>query len=286
MNDTLVIILCETRAHRLTSELFFQNVLDSLHADLALCVGLNKNTDKPNPFYDRATYIWETEEPDDLGEVYDSIKQKEHSPEDWRQLLSLQDLWLGGIQSNQKGSGAFLYWFRWILSQKIKELNLLQKYKWFIVTRSDFMWRIPHPPVNFCDPTKIYIPNGEHYEGFTDRHIIASNKHILDAIDLMEPIIHRPTWLYQAYKEYLGDKIANPETLIKFMLEQRGLLNRVVQFPYVMYTVREINGATRWTEGVYSEEFGYYIKYTREYESYLKYKDEIQEKDDWFFYLK
>ena len=39
-----------------------------------------------------------------------------------------------------------------------------------------------------------------------------------------------------------------------------------------MYSVRNMNGSTRWSEGIYSEQLGYYIKYYSEYERCEFYK--------------
>ena len=66
----------------------------------------------------------------------------------------------------------------------------------------------------------------------------------------------------------------NLEQLIMFHLHQNNVLHLVKEFPYVMYAVRNINGSTRWSEGVFSNYLGYYIKYTSEYEksSYYKHK--------------
>ena len=68
----------------------------------------------------------------------------------------------------------------------------------------------------------------------------------------------------------------NIEMLIKFHLEQNNVLHLVKQFPYVMYSVRNINGSTRWSEGVYSKDLGYYIKYQSEYDKSNFYKNEFE----------
>ena len=68
----------------------------------------------------------------------------------------------------------------------------------------------------------------------------------------------------------------NLEQLIMFHLNQNNVIHLVKEFPYVMYAVRNINGSTRWSAGVFSNYLGYYIKYTSEYEksSYYKHKFE------------
>lgn len=58
----------------------------------------------------------------------------------------------------------------------------------------------------------------------------------------------------------------NLEQLIKFNIEQNNVLHLVKEFPYIMYSIRNINGTTRWRGGDYSNKLGYYIKYQSEYD--------------------
>jgi len=284
--DTLVIILNETRAHETTGMLMMKNVIHKLNADLALCVGINENTDRNNIFYKSAKYIWETQQTGDLGDLYDEIKIKEKSDKNWREILNVPhgDL-MGGVKSNHKGSGAFCIYNRYILYKKIIELALDTKYKWFIITRSDFIWNIPHPPTDILDINRIYIPDGEYYAGFTDRHMIVSYKYVKKCINLMEPIIHRPEWLFQLL---IQEQKINIEALIKIMLIQNNICKYVHLFPYVMYTIREKNGPSNWANstGTYNEELGYFIKYDNEYKLYKHYKDKILNDNDWINILK
>ena len=46
----------------------------------------------------------------------------------------------------------------------------------------------------------------------------------------------------------------------------------VKEFPYIMYSVRALNGTTRWANGTYSNKLGYYIKYEGEYNKSTTYK--------------
>jgi hypothetical protein len=43
-----------------------------------------------------------------------------------------------------------------------------------------------------------------------------------------------------------------------------------------MYSVRNINGTTRWSQGNYSNKLGYYIKYQSEYDKSSNYKNEFE----------
>jgi len=262
-SDTLVIILSETRAHELTYQLFEKNVLKHLNADLALCVRNNEKREN-NPFYQNAKYIWDyEEESSDLSKYYDMISKQENSTEDWKKILLLDTMLAGGLPGHM-GSGAYNYLYKWYLVQNIRNLGLVRKYKWFVLARSDNMWNVPHLSMSDLDEDKIYIPNGEHHSGYCDRHLIVSYKYFEQCINLMKLIIHFPDSVVQ-------NNPINPESLFKLCIEKNGLKNNIVFFPYMMYTVRAIDGATRWSIGEYYPELGYCIKYAAEYDLYKVY---------------
>src|SRR5262245_24305554 len=101
----LVAVTAETRGWQLTAESFFANVLDVLDADLALCVG---DHETPNTLYERAKYVWRTQEPENWGEAYD---RKSGGP-DWRVLLKPGAQLLGGIEDGEElGSSAIVQYY-------------------------------------------------------------------------------------------------------------------------------------------------------------------------------
>jgi hypothetical protein len=71
----------------------------------------------------------------------------------------------------------------------------------------------------------------------------------------------------------------NLEQLIKFHLEQNNIIDHVKEFPYIMYTVRNLNGSTRWSAGEYSNELSYYIKYKSEYDKSTDHKNEYEKSE-------
>ena len=290
MTDTLVIILCETRAFRLCQDNFKKNVLDQMNCDLALCVGINKTTEKTdNKYYSYAKYIWETEDPEDCGHVYDEIRIAEGGDPKWIKLLEVRnDMNLGGIRNRvtapNHGSGAYLYYYRWLLLNRLRENNLIEKYKWFIVTRSDFIWKIPHPDTKLLNENNIYIPDGEKYGGVTDRHTILPAKYVETYLNIIQPILHTPRIVKEAYDDTMEQ--INPECFIKWWLEYNDIYKHVKFFPYVMYSVRERNGSSSWSYGNWNEDLGYYIKYEKEFESYQKFVDVFKSQQEWVDFYK
>ena len=72
-------------------------------------------------------------------------------------------------KKDRVGGSSILLFYRWLLLKKLIENNLIKKYNRFIITRSDFLWPIKHPPLNQMDEKYIWIPDGESFGGITDR---------------------------------------------------------------------------------------------------------------------
>ena len=280
LESVLVIVLAETRAHQHTFELFRKNMLHNLQADLCLCVADNEREDARNPFYRHAKHIWRYPEPEDWGDAFDQAQRQSGLTGDWRLLLNIRDQWLGGVlgEGQHPGSAGILLFFRWFLNDRLQATGVITQYDRFIVTRSDFVHRIPHTPLELLDPDYIWIPFGEDYNGYTDRHIVASQQDILDVLSITNPILCEPEQLAAEMQPFAH---WNLEQFIKFSFARQGLINRVKRYPYTMYAVRPLDGHTRWREGEFDERLGYFIKYPGEFKRYRIARLLIREKGDW-----
>jgi hypothetical protein len=357
MNKTLVIILSETRASELTFDNFKKNVIDELNADLCLCIGVKKDYDYNNPFYQLAKYKFTYDEPEDYGDAFEyaynilgenrpkyeylknmnalygklqrpqqstnnityygniivndkmddeivvhtnefsddlwknqtygiknsdgNIVPQEHvdtykKPLYWREFLKVKDQYLGGIKDNlnqHPGSAGILIFFRWFLLKNLIDNDLINKYDRFVITRSDFIYQLPHPKIEIMNENCIWIPDCENYGGYTDRHVVLSKNNIEPYLNILNNLVIRSNEYYIKMKDYHE---WNLEKLIKFHLVQNNVEHLVKEFPYVMYSVRNMNGTTRWAQGTYSEQHGYFIKYPSEYEKSSYYKKEYE----------
>ncbi len=200
----------------------------------------------------------------------------------WREFLKIKDQYMGGIKDSNNqhpGSAAILIFFRWFLLKNLIENDLINKYDRFIITRSDFIYQLPHPMLESMDKNYIWIPDEEHYGGYTDRHVILSKDNIEYYLNILNNMVLKSNDYFNKMKLHPN---WNLEKLIKFNLEQNNVIHLVREFPYIMYSIRPINGTTRWTEGVFSNELGCYIKYPSEFKksSYYKNQFEIHEKSE------
>jgi len=194
----------------------------------------------------------------------------------WREFLKIKDQFLGGIKdphNQHPGSAGILIFFRWFLLKSLIENDIINKYDHFVFTRSDYIYQLPHPKVEFMDKSTIWIPDSEHYYGYTDRHAILSQQNIESYLNILNNMVLRSN----EYLLKMQNKCNwNLEQLIMFHLEQNNVLQHVKEFPYVMYSVRNINGSSSWSMGEFSEKLGYYIKYQSEYEKSSYYKTEFE----------
>jgi hypothetical protein len=131
---------------------------------------------------------------------------------------------------------------------------------------------LPHPKLELLDEKYIWIPDGESYGGYTDRHAIVNRQTIIPYLNILNNFVLKSNEYFTKLKDH--DQW-NLEKIIKFNLEQQNQI--VKEFPYVMYAVRNKDTGTRWAQGNYSEELGYYIKYQSEYDKSSDYKNEFNE---------
>ena len=193
----------------------------------------------------------------------------------WREFLKIKDHLFGGVKDNYNehpGSAGILIFFRWFLLKNLIDNDLINKYDRFIITRSDFIYQLPHPKLHLMHENYIWIPDCEYYGGYTDRHVILSKQNIESYLNIFNNMVIKSNEYFMKMK---NKHDWNLEQLIKFHLKQNNVLHLVKELPYVMYSVRNINGTTRWSGGIYSNTLGYYIKYKSEYEKSNDYKNKF-----------
>jgi len=166
---------------------------------------------------------------------------------------------------------------------------LINKYDRFIITRSDFIYQLPHPKVEYMDENFIWVPDGENYGYYaiTDRHAILSKNTIIPYLNMLNNMVIKSNLYFSKMKnlhrvlpdnEISYDWINNKdsfyrkveyewclEKFINFHLEQNNLEHLLRHFPYIMYSARSKNINSTWAFGTYHYKLGYYIKYWTEY---------------------
>ena len=278
-NKSLVILLGELRAGEQAWGSLYKNVLDLNSADLAVLTSRNTTLYPDSSLLKRAKHVWYYDNLDDWADAVDEINgtrwRTTHLPHfhDWN-VYSYpgrnRTILFGGIGGHScdpitarvnycthDGSGIIIFMLRYWLMQHIEE-DVLDKYETFVITRTDHVYLCRHDFRNLSlRENTIWVPSGEEYGGYSDRHLIAGRDNVLDALDIMRSLILTPyEWDYEIHH--------NTERFIKHVWHGKNL--RVKQFPRVMFTVAAENDSTRWQVAkTKSETFpGLLIKYPRE----------------------
>ncbi len=285
MERVLVCLLASTRSHQLAFPSFKKYVLDELNADLALALTIDEKYDYANPLWQHAKYRWTAPVFADYGEAFDWVQhrlcqQREIPAPDWRLLLRVKGIWQGGIRSPypQKSVAALLPFCRWILLQGMQQDSVLDRYDRFVITRSDFIWLCPHPPLSILDRDALWFPDGEHWGGINDRHLVASRADIVDCLNGIEEILLHPNELY----EDLKGKEPNGEQFFHHQLARKGILHKAKFFPYVMYLARAVSDKSpAWTRGRYEPARGHFVRYEDEFRRARAFATIIRSRADW-----
>lgn len=229
---TLVCVLGQIRAADRTWAPFKKYVLDELDADLALCIHTTATPEVRTPFHDHAKYIFECREDSPCW-----AKRFDEMNPAWRSLADIPGDWIGPTQ-DRKGSGGILLYLRWFLYQNLPT----GKYDQIIVTRSDFLWRGPHPKL---DMDHIWIPNAEFHGGVCDRHCVIPARFaeaVLTAGHIEDPVKtgqHLRHVLAQRNREGYGFFLYNIETFLYLRFIERKILPWIGFFPSVQHLIRE-----------------------------------------------
>jgi hypothetical protein len=281
--------LASTRAHEVTWRSFKRQVLDELNADLALAVTFDEKYDYANPYWQHARYRWTSSRSGDAANEFDLAQRwlcDEHDvpPPDWRSMLRIKGIWQDGIRSPDALETPSLaahaaFFCRWLLLRGLQQDGILDRYDRFVVTRSDFVWLCPHPPLSVLDRSSLWIPDGENYGGCVDRHLVVSREDTAAALSLIDDILLRPDELYEEMKHHAS---YNFEQFLAHHFARKGLLPRVRLFPYVMYLARGVrDSGLTWSEGRYEPSVGHVVKYGPEFRSAKAYATVIRTREDW-----
>lgn len=103
------------------------------------------------------------------------------------------------------------------LKVKIHENNLLEKYDWFIYTRSDYFYLCEPIDLGYLDKAFLHIPFVENCEGYSDRHWIMYKTLVDTALDLASDIVVN----YTAYVDWRPRN--NIEDTIKFHFNRMNI---------------------------------------------------------------
>lgn len=240
----LVCFIGTLRALDLTASSLMSNLIGGLNADVAVCVSRMTPSDEQQLSLLKGVRIVDTciyEEADQgYASVCDALTNKilpTQSSIPWRKALAIEGNWLGGLLGRQ-GSGMHLNFNYYKLHQRLSSPDIAaKKYTHFIVTRTDFSWMAPHPPLHLFDNHLIWIPEGEDYHGFNDRHAVCSRRNIMTFLGFFETLLSGQALTYLSDYQSL-----NHEYQLKLYLNFCGI--RVGRFKNLAYLTGSPTTAT------------------------------------------
>lgn len=239
---TLVIVLGSLRGGEAAWRSLQDNVLDVNDADLAVM------TQEPIParyqnssLHRRAKYWWTVKTYDDWMDAMDLV----NNSSDWREVMlnnyaGGKNIMMGGIMG-VRASAAIVFMFRWFLAEKLKELELVDKYDVFIVTRSDHYYLCPQD-LSHYDHNHLWVAEGEDYHGINDRHLMTGRDLILPALNIMPSFLAN----IENYVELLRKPTGNSERFLLLRWTEEGLAKYIRRTPRTMFAVMTPQDTSGW----------------------------------------
>lgn len=281
----VVCLVGTLRAIDLTYKSLIEQVIEPLNADLVFCVSRmsaedEAYIDKFRKYNIVDIYLYEdgkNQYQDFLNDFTDQLTPEQQKQ--WHKYFEIEGNWLGGLK-DRRGSGFHLNFNYWQLFNRLQ--NLQQKgfnYQRFIITRTDLCWLAPHPPLDVLEPQSIWIPTGENYNGYNDRHAVCSEQNIADYLSLLEFMMSLKALAY-IYNDLDGNNL-NHERHLKSHLDYLGI--EVSRFKNVAYLTGNKQSKTNWasvqTKIIAGKEYAY--KYEAELLNAIAHGQEFSLNKSW-----
>lgn len=157
-------------------------------------------------------------------------------------------------------------YYRLFILRMLKEHELIDKYDFFIINRSDLM-HTQDIDISSLNQNKVYLPDGEYWGGLPDRFAIIPKKHIEHWLNIYDETFFKD--LSQIYGSSLPEGgHVGPEYMTNHNKEKYNIPIKYI--PYTFYCVRKPEDKTRWSQGVYIEDIQLFVKYPTEYQLVIK----------------
>jgi hypothetical protein len=269
---SVVCMIGTLRAVDLTYQNLIEKVIQPLNADLMFCVSRMTSEDETTINKFRSCNIVDICIYEEAGDGYQDFLHgffNQLTPEkrtEWHKYFDIEGNWLGGIKG-RRGSGFHLNFNYWKLLDRLRFKNIGSEYQRFVITRTDLFWMVEHPPLNLLDSNLIWIPTGENYNGYNDRHAVCSNQNVYDYLSLLEFMINfKAEYIYNN----LDENNLNHERHLKSHLDYCGV--EVATFKNVAYLTGDKQTLTNWApvKTKYVDGVEYAYKYQEELLSSLE----------------
>jgi len=149
-------------------------------------------------------------------------------PLNWRDVL--------GYKTNKDNINLNKIFYKWFLLKNIIDNNLINEYDRFVITKSDYIYKLPFPKVDKMNINNIWIPDFQYNNGYSDGCAILSKTNIISYLNIFDNIAKNSNEYFIKMKNYF---FWNIELLIKFNLEKNNNEHLVKEFPNIMYSIKD-----------------------------------------------
>ena len=288
---TVVCIVGTLRTNDFTYQNLIEKLIKPLNADLMFCVTRMSAEDEAFISNFKGCNIidlciYEDGKVDGYENLLNNLTNQLSSEarSRWHEYFNIEGNWLGGMKG-RRGSGLHLTFNCWKLLERLQYLKTKGfDYQRFVISRTDLFWLVKHPPLNLLDPQFIWIPTGEDYNGYNDRHAICSKQNISYYLNMFECMANLNALNY-IYNE-IDDSNLNHERHLKSHLDYYGI--KTARFKNVAYLTENKQNLTNW--GTIKSKFvdgqEYIYKYEGELLSALRHLEEFNACNDWKKFVK
>lgn len=282
---TVVCLIGTLRTNDFTRQNLIEKVIKPLNADLMFCATrMSLEDEKVIDDFSSCNiidaYLYEDGKADGyeklLGEFSSLLPEAQRQ---WSEFFKIEGNWLGGMKG-RRGSGLHLTFNCWKLLERLQYLKTQGfDYQRFVISRTDLFWLVEHPPLNLLDPQFIWIPTGENYNGYNDRHAVCSKENIAYYLNMFEFMVNLRALEY-IYSEIDNGNL-NHERHLKSHLDYCQA--KVARFKNVAYLTGNKQNLSNWgtSKSKFVDGQEYIYKYEEELLSALKHLEKFEACQDW-----
>lgn len=280
----LVCIIGTLRCLQSTASNLTANLLRELDADVAICVGRTSPEDEKlleTIDHQRIVSV-DIYDDADLGyeKLFDEECRQKGLKNRLEELCHIEGNWLGGLKG-RKGSGMHLNYNHHRLLRMLRLMwKSSQRHKRYVVTRSDFLWTLPHPPMSMLGENRIWLPGGQDWGGCNDRHAVCSNNNVEAYLGMYECMLDMKAVNYLRNIETPFGEV-NHELQLFHHLNYKGL--RIGRFRNAAYLTWDKESSTNWGafQSITIDGHEHRCKYPDELLTALAHKHEYGIHRDW-----
>lgn len=175
------------------------------------------------------------------------------------EYIEVQGNWFGNqclkpaLRDNRPGSAICMYYNQRKCLDMVKEHEVERgrHYEWVVVSRTDFRWVAPHPPLELLSGDAVWIPTGSDWEGgINDRHAVLRRKYAdqyLSGWSMITKGEAKDVMLETlGSMKVMGYPGPNTECFLKARLQHYQV--PVQRFPNVAYLTCTQRTKSRWTQ--------------------------------------